>query len=762
MNIFFTSLLINLLISSFVWAGSTPPTKVTLQLNWKQQFEFAGYFIAQEKGFYQDVGLDVDILEYQNEINLANSVIKNNHTFAIGYTSTILDETNTNKLVLLAALFQSSPHILVSLKSSAITSIKDFKNKKIMISKEETKSAEFVAMLQANGISFNDMIISNPSFKVEHLIDGSVDIGSYFSTNETYFLDKLGVAYNIWNPKEYGFDFYSDILFTSKKELKEYPQIVENFRSASLKGWQYAFEHIDETVELMMQRFNSQHKTRAALLYEARKLKSLAYDKNTPLGTLKKEKIQRVIDLYTLLGLYKNNININTLLYTEPRTFHLTQKEQAYLENKKVITMCTDPDWMPFEKIDNGKHIGMAADYFDVIRSTTGLDIQLIPTKSWTQSLEFAKQRKCDILSLLMSTPERSKYLEFTKPYLHIPIVMATKTDVPFTHDFNLLKGKKLGIPKGYAFTEILRINYPDLDIVEVESIDDGLKKVVEGKLYGYIGTLASIGYSFQKKFTGELKISGKFDGTWDLGIGVRNDDPILLGIFKKVVDSIDEETQQKILNNWLAINYTKVTDYNLLFKTIGFFIIILLIVLFFYVKQLKLKKELQLLASTDPLTKLYNRRYFTDTAEQYLQLAKRHPTYLALIMLDIDNFKSVNDTKGHKVGDLVLIELAHILQSLSRKSDIICRFGGEEFIILLPQTSLEGANIMAEKIRVNVANNRLYLDDNTQLTFTISLGVSTIDLSNDQNIEASIKRADDALYEAKGSGKNKVCIKTS
>ena len=585
-------LLIQIIFIAYAVANNTSLEKVSLQLHWKQQFEFAGYFIAKEKGFFKDVGIDVDILEYHNGINLTQSVISKEHTFAIGYSNTILDEINTNKIVLLSANFQSSPHVLVSLKSSNINSIKDFKNKKIMIDKEATQSAAFISMLQANGISFDDMLIEKPSFKVEHLIDGTVDLASYFYTNETYSLDKKAVEYNMLDPKDYGFDFYSDILFTSKEELGKYPLLVENFRAASLKGWEYAFNHIDETVDIILQKYNSQNKTQGELLYEARALKELAYHDNIPFGTIQKEKIQRLIDIYTLLGLYKNNTNIDELIYQGSNKFYLTPIEQEYLKKKKVINMCVDPDWMPFEKIENGQHIGMAADYFNIIKEKTNLDIELIKTTSWSESLDFTKQRKCDILSFLMTTPERKKYLDFTTAYFKAPIVMATKSDVPFINDFNSLKGKKLGLPKGYAFIEVLRVDYPDLTIVEVDNIDDGLEKVVQGEIYGYIGTLATIGYSFQKKFTGELKISGKFDGTWDFSVGVRNDDPILLNIFQKAVNSIDKESEQKILNKWLSINYVKETDYSLLFKTIGGFVLILSIILFFYFKQMRLKEQ--------------------------------------------------------------------------------------------------------------------------------------------------------------------------
>jgi len=172
------------------------------------------------------------------------------------------------------------------------------------------------------------------------------------------------------------------------------------------------------------------------------------------------------------------------------------------------------------------------------------------------------------------------------------------------------------------------------------------------------------------------------------------------------------------------------------------------------------LQEELKLLASTDSMTKLFNRRYFTEMSESLLDLAKREKTQSAIIMLDIDKFKNVNDTYGHKIGDDVIISLSKLLQKFTRKSDVVSRWGGEEFVVLLPHTDLDGALVIAQKIRVSVENFSLQVNDNKVLKFTISIGVSAVDTQNDLNIEASIGRADEALYEAKESGRNKVCSK--
>lgn len=169
--------------------------------------------------------------------------------------------------------------------------------------------------------------------------------------------------------------------------------------------------------------------------------------------------------------------------------------------------------------------------------------------------------------------------------------------------------------------------------------------------------------------------------------------------------------------------------------------------------------EELKLLAATDPLTKLYNRRYFLNTSENILELAKRENKDLSIIMLDIDDFKLINDSYGHKVGDDAIVKIATNLKNITRNSDIICRFGGEEFIVLFPETNIEGAVTMANKIKERIRNTKIYTEHGEGIQLTVSIGVSQIDIKNDKNIEPAIRRSDKAMYKAKQSGKNKVCI---
>jgi len=170
------------------------------------------------------------------------------------------------------------------------------------------------------------------------------------------------------------------------------------------------------------------------------------------------------------------------------------------------------------------------------------------------------------------------------------------------------------------------------------------------------------------------------------------------------------------------------------------------------------LLKELEYLASIDPMTKLYNRRYFTEVSEYTINLAKRDELKVSIIIIDIDKFKNINDTHGHQIGDEVIISLANTLQYHKRKSDIVCRYGGDEFVMMLPNTSIEGARILAMKIKDDVNSNTIKYSNNIKLKFTISLGIAAVNSSKPNAIELSLKKADDALYEAKKLGRDRVC----
>jgi diguanylate cyclase (GGDEF)-like protein len=166
--------------------------------------------------------------------------------------------------------------------------------------------------------------------------------------------------------------------------------------------------------------------------------------------------------------------------------------------------------------------------------------------------------------------------------------------------------------------------------------------------------------------------------------------------------------------------------------------------------------KELELLAYTDPLTSAYNRRYFLSAARKEILRSARYGHSLTLLMVDIDHFKSVNDTYGHDIGDEALKVTVTTLLKALRSEDILGRFGGEEFIVLLPETNAVGAELIAQRIRQVVSEIIINTGQET-VSFTVSIGVS--EFQDNETIEALQKRADEALYKAKENGRNCVVI---
>lgn len=566
--------------------------KIKLQLQWEHQFEFAGFYAAKEKGFYEEVGLDVDFLEFNPKLNIVDEVLNGNANYGLTYSSLIADYMQGKPIIFVANFFKQSPLVLVTQKN--IFTPADLKGKKVMGLLDSSHKQTVLAMLDKFNLTEKDFQNIPRKFSIESFINKKVDAISIFTTNEIYTLDKLGIKYNILDPAAFGTKFYDLNLFTTKSELINNPSRVEKFRNASIKGWKYALSHKEELVEIISQKYNTQNKSKEALLFEAKQIEHLMLTNIYSIGSIDLSRVEMIADSFAQsLGIFKETREkLESFIYkVEINFLELSSKEKEYLENKKEIKMCIDPNWLPLEKIENGEHIGISAEFIEAISKKIKIPIHLIETTTWAKSLENIKQRKCDILALAEETPLRKQYLDFTIPYIKLPLVIATKEGLPFIDNLNNIQGKAIGVVKNYSIVELLKNKYPNINLVEIESIQEGLSFVEQEKIFGFLDNSMVINNEIQKNGMSNLGITGQFVESFSLSIASRNDEPILNEILEKALLSIDDKDRTFFIQKWNNINYQTKINNQLIIQMLFFAVVFISIFIYW---NLKLKEEIK------------------------------------------------------------------------------------------------------------------------------------------------------------------------
>lgn len=296
---------------------------VTLQLKWKHQFQFAGYYAAQEKGFYREVGLDVQIMEIKAGEESIDKVIEGKAEFGIGMSDLILHRANGQPVVALAAIFQHSPLIILTPKTSGIDNIHALKGKRLGL---EAHSAELIAYIEDEGISLKEINLLPHGYSVDKLISGKVDAMTAYSTDEPFMLLNQGIEYSTFTPRAVGIDFYGDTLFTSESQIKEHPDRVSAFLAASLKGWQYALNNSEEIIEIIYSKYTQRH-SRDHLAFEAKMSKHLIMPDVVEIGYLNPGRWQYIANIYYKLGMIEKDYSLEGFIYkTSP-----TQPDLSWL-----------------------------------------------------------------------------------------------------------------------------------------------------------------------------------------------------------------------------------------------------------------------------------------------------------------------------------------------------------------------------------------------------------------------------------------------
>jgi len=283
----------------------------TLQLKWHHQFQFAGYYAALEQGFYRDAGLEVKILEGGPNVNAIDDVVTGRADFGVGTSGALIARARGQPIVVLAAVFQHSPTILLVSRRAGVGSLFELRDRTLM---DTPGSEDIAAMLKIAGVDYAKMPRVKHNGDPRDLVSGKADAMVAYSTNEPFVLEQLGVPYLAFSPRDSGIDFYSDNLITSEVQIKTHPERVAAFRTASLKGWQYALSHKEEIVDLILRRY-SQAKNREALLFEAKQTEVLVQLDLIELGYQNPARWLAIAETYHALGMLPDATVPEGLIY---------------------------------------------------------------------------------------------------------------------------------------------------------------------------------------------------------------------------------------------------------------------------------------------------------------------------------------------------------------------------------------------------------------------------------------------------------------
>ncbi|MFD1621350.1 transporter substrate-binding domain-containing protein [Thalassotalea marina] len=444
----------------------------------------------------------------------------------------------------------------------------------------------------------------------------------------------------------------------------------------------------------------------------------------------------------------------------------LSEHEQAWVEQHRDIKIGFIKNWAPVEFEDeNGEVVGINADINKLVQRRTGIHFSYVAYDNWNDMLQALVKHDIDIVASASETEDRKKRLLFSDSYWGMPWVVIHRRERGEQLTIKSFYGSELAVVKGYQLIDKIRKEHPSITLRLVDSHEEGVLAVQRGVVAGFIENIASASELIKRESLVTLGLSVADTLSVDTHhYAIRKDWPELKSIINKALATISAAERKFIYEKWFEINLETGLDRNVVLRVglqIGAIILIVIVVIVVWNRRLyveiqmrkTLEEKMKHMATHDELTGLANRVLLKDRLNLAINFHQRNERLLAVLFIDLDGFKTVNDTHGHDVGDELLQQVAQRLSGCIRKSDTVVRFGGDEFVLLL--TGLHNKNeasFIAEKVLKIV-----------QQTFHLSVGQANIGCSIgiamypfDGKTESDLlKVADTLMYKVKAAGKN-------
>jgi ABC-type nitrate/sulfonate/bicarbonate transport system substrate-binding protein/signal transduction histidine kinase len=288
-----------------------------LQLKWRHQFQFAGYYAALIKGYYKEEGLNVELIPGGPNISPVQEILMGHADVGVFDPNVVLRNTKEKPLVVLSTIMQSSPYVIISLKRKNILKPSDLIGKTILADQDQGWNI-FKAVLLKEGVKSDLIDVIPRNSDSEEIAEDKADAVVTYITTQPQRLEKLGLSVNMIRPVEYGVDFYGDVIFTTKSFAYENPERTDAFIRATLKGWEYAFEHEDELISyiLTLPGVREHGNNRAFLKIEAQQVKKLVMPDLVQIGHMNIGRWQYMLQIYQQLGIADKKVSLKDFIYS--------------------------------------------------------------------------------------------------------------------------------------------------------------------------------------------------------------------------------------------------------------------------------------------------------------------------------------------------------------------------------------------------------------------------------------------------------------
>lgn len=673
---------------------------IKLQLKWSHAFQFAGYYAALEQGYYQDAGLDVQIIEGRPGLSVIEEVTSGRADVGVGTSSVLLNQPITD-IVLLANIFQHSPLVIVSLDQGPFYTVHNLVGKKLML---EDGSDELLAYLINEGISLDSITIVPHTFNTQSLLEGDVDAMSTYLTSEIYDFYRAGVDIRIFTPRSVGIDFYGDNLFTSRQFLNTRPDVIDAFTHASLKGWHYALNHIDETIALILSQYTLSSSltpsltpslTKNSLKYEAESMLQLIRPDIVEIGYINPGRWQHIAEVYQNLGLLNTTPDWDAFFFKAADNstskwsktliivlfwtlIVIAIASYIYYVNMRLRKLLIEQHLIHSLKTEHNQILALIADDQPLISILTAI------------TLNVEKHRPGTLCSIMLKNDTLNCLVPAASPSLDADYLAAIQ-NVPIFEGMGSC-GTAAATRKRVIVADIQ--THPYWESVKEYAAKAGLKACWSQPVINHSGQVLATFAMYNR----EICEPNPSD-----------------------IELIEEVARLAAI----AIDRSRMLD---LLRTS--------------------EQHHRHLAHHDPLTGIANRVLFSDRVSQAIRLATREKHHIALMLIDLNDFKVINDQYGHTIGDQLLCAISKRLESIVRSSDTLCRYGGDEFVVLLQSlTDQHEATIVEQKLYS--AMQEPFTIDSYHIKSGCSIGIAYFPEDGiDETTLVNI--ADQRMYESK------------